>query len=83
METKHVFKHKPRLGKTKKDHKSGAHSRCISNKQERGDWQRNHRRDSGLDNFPWHTCNGKRNRTRMAVKGGGPRSTKYVMVTYK
>lgn len=83
MRTTSKYDHKPRTGKTKRDHKSGAHSRCVTNKQERGDWQNNHRRENGLDGFPWHTVNGKRNRTRIAVKGGGPKSTHYKNITYK
>jgi hypothetical protein len=79
-----IPKHKTRVGKTQRDQKSGAHSRCITNKQERADWQRNHKRESGLDDFPWHTVNGKGNRTRIAVRGKGRfKAPKYRIVTYK
>lgn len=47
-----------RIGKTEKDHKSGAWGRCIKNKQERAEWQN----DPKNHQFPKHTCNGKRNR---------------------
>jgi len=47
-------------GKTKRDHKSGAHARCILNKQIRANWQNdNHRPPFSTIAY---TCNGKRNR---------------------
>lgn len=49
-----------RPGKTERDHKSGAHQRCISNKQERADWQNDTK--ATIQSFPWKTCNGKRNK---------------------
>jgi hypothetical protein len=51
-----------RPGKTKRDHKSGAHKRCIDNKLARDDWSRDPRRTNDKNSFPYHTCNGKRNK---------------------
>ncbi len=45
-----------RHGKTRKDRSSGAFQRNDANKQARAAWGQ-----SGGP-FPWHTCNGKRNR---------------------
>lgn len=56
MENRKVF----RPGKTERDRRSGAHDRSVSNKQERASWQNDTKRD--MKSFPWHTCNGKRNR---------------------
>ena len=47
-----------RPGKTQRDHSSGAHARCIANKATRAAWQES----SNKEKFPYHTCNGKRNR---------------------
>lgn len=49
-----------RPGKTRRDHNSGAHARCIKNKLIRAAWQA----PTNKDKFPSHTCNGKRNRQR-------------------
>lgn len=49
-----------KVSKTQRDRSSGAHSRCIANKQARADWQNDKNRS--MSNFPWYTCNGKRNR---------------------
>lgn len=51
-------------GKTARDHKSGAHLRCIHNKQTRADWQNDSRRPAFSTIA--HTCNGKRNRNPSA-----------------
>jgi hypothetical protein len=51
-----------RPGKTKRDLLSGSHARCIANKQSRAYWQNEHKRENGLKDFPWATCNGHRNR---------------------
>ena len=47
-------------GKTRRDHQSGAHARCVINKQIRADWQNDTRRPAFSTIA--HTCNGKRNR---------------------
>lgn len=48
-----------RIGKTSRDHKSGAWLRCQKNKQARAEYQ-NDSKMSFRDIA--HTCNGKRNR---------------------
>lgn len=59
-----------RPGKTKRDHKSGAHARGIQNKILRGDWNnektmvRHNGASPMIGAFPYRTCNGKRNRQR-------------------
>ena len=59
-----------RTGKTKRDRSSGAHSRCIQNKIERASWQNDAK--STLHTFPWHTCNGKRNKVyNQSIKKSG------------
>ncbi len=50
-----------RLGKTARDHKSGAWNRNARNKQERAEWNQDSKRSQNT--FPFHTCNGKRNRS--------------------
>lgn len=61
---------KMRIGKTRKDHESGAHARRIANRQARAAW--NNSRDSAgkMDPFPVSACNGKRNRHRVTGKKG-------------
>lgn len=49
-----------REGKTARDHASGSHGGHLDNKLERSEYYR----DSKNNSFPWHTCNGKRNRQR-------------------
>lgn len=56
-----------RPGKTKRDHRSGAHARCIQNKLTRMEWNNTktmirHNGSTGIGAFPYKTCNGKRNR---------------------
>lgn len=43
-----------RVGKTQRDHASGAWARRMENQDARGEWSRN----GGA--FPGHTCNGRR-----------------------
>lgn len=60
---------KIRRGKTVKDRRNGAQARNRANKLERVAWQ--HRGTSSPpthDNFPYTTCNGKRNKTRWTGK---------------
>lgn len=75
QETRHNNGHSdvpPRFGKTKKDRESGKMRRNISNRQERADWQKSSSADA--KNFPYKTCNGKRNRYSFAkpVKHSNP-----------
>jgi len=51
-----------RVGKTEKDRRSGAFMRNENNKAARRDWKRG-------EPWPFHTCNGKRNRHRWTGKG--------------
>ena len=53
-----------RIGKTKRDHNSGAWARTKSNREERADWRQQSEKNRNQSNFPWNTCNGKRNRSR-------------------
>lgn len=47
-----------RNGKTKRDKEgNNPHDRCISNRAERTAWMHGE-----IDEFPKHTCNGKKNR---------------------
>jgi hypothetical protein len=57
-----------RRGKTNRDRNRGCISQNTSNKQVRADWQKETGRSKGP--FPWHTCNGKRNRRQFTGKGG-------------
>lgn len=59
--------HEPRIGKTKRDRASGAHDRNYANKLARADWNRNI--NASQSNFPYETCNGKRNR-RFIIRRG-------------
>ena len=47
-------------GKTKRDHQSGAHARCIDNKETRANWQNDTKRPAFSSIA--YTGNGKRNR---------------------
>ena len=55
----YVNKVPARIGKTKKDHKSGAWARKFENRGIRESWQQDNK--STVANFPYHVCNGKRN----------------------
>lgn len=54
---------KIRIGKTAKDHNSGAHSNRFKNRAARVSWYMNR------DAFPKTACNGKKNRHRYTGKG--------------
>ena len=54
---------RPRFGKTRKDKESRAKERNTSNKQSRALWQQDPK--ATRENFPYISCNGKRNRTRI------------------
>ncbi len=62
-----------RVGKTARDHKSGAWARRLDNQQARANWGMEvkscagHRQTLGVP-FPAHTCNGKKNRYRVTGK---------------
>jgi hypothetical protein len=60
-----------RKGKTLRDRKRGVFAKNIANKSARADWQNNHEHQHGLREFPWATCNGKRNRYLIALRGQG------------
>ena len=49
-------------GKTKRDHSRGLIAKNIANKQARAAWQ--HDSKATQANFPFLTCNGKRNRSK-------------------
>ena len=58
-----------RVGKTRRDHKSGAWARCITNKLKRADWNNEKtmirsNSHTGAGHFPYSTCNGKRNKQK-------------------
>lgn len=60
-----------RPGKTRRDHVSGAHTRNRENKLNRVAWQDLKREGKrSQNNFPYSSCNGKRNRSRITGKGG-------------
>jgi len=50
-----------RPGKTRRDKESGAWARRVQNQQLRADWQHEGKGRS-LNNFPYHVCNGKKNK---------------------
>jgi hypothetical protein len=58
---------KPRLGKTKRDHKTGAWAVRFTNRDSRMSWQ--HDRNATTGNFPYSSCNGKKNRTVITGRG--------------
>lgn len=58
----------PRVGKTERDHSSGAHARRISNQQERANWRNSSRGKPSEVRFPSHTCNGHRYYTRVSKR---------------
>lgn len=58
---------RPRVGKTARDAASAAKRRNIENKQSRVSWQ--HDQKATTANFPYNSCNGKRNRTVVTGKG--------------
>lgn len=50
-----------RVGKTARDHKRGAWSARLENRDLRNAWLNDSKATQA--NFPYHTCNGKRNRS--------------------
>jgi hypothetical protein len=54
-----ALKDKIRVGKTAKDHKSGAWARNATNRLARGLWSNGTNKE-----FPTHTCNGKGNSSK-------------------
>lgn len=58
---------RPRVGKTARDAANGAKRRNFENKQSRVSWQ--HDQKATTFNFPYNSCNGKRNRTVVTAKG--------------
>lgn len=57
-------------GKTQRDVKSGAAQRNHGNKLARAAWNNEMNTRRSQSTFPWHTCNGKRNRFEYTGKGG-------------
>lgn len=57
-----------RKGKTQRDLKSGAKGRNASNKEARNAYCQDTKVSN--TNFPWHACNGKKNRYRVTGKHG-------------
>ena len=64
-----------RWGKTQKDRINGAAHRSAGNKEARVSWQ--HDSKASVTNFPYNSCNGKRNRTVVTSRGGQPVVTVY------
>jgi hypothetical protein len=56
-----------RWGKTAKDNASGASRRNYENKQSRALWSKDSK--ASIANFPWNSCNGKKNRTVITGRG--------------
>lgn len=67
---------RPRWGKTAKDAANGQARRNADNKQSRASWQGDNR--ASISNFPYNSCNGKRNRTVRTGKGN-----ERVTISYK
>ena len=59
-----------RKGKTRRDVANGCQVRNESNKAARREWNNTSTLKRTHSNFPWHTCNGKRNRIRITGVGG-------------
>lgn len=67
---------RPRVGKTLKDRLANAQRRNADNKASRAQWQGDNR--ASISNFPFNSCNGKRNRTVVTGKGN-----ERVTISYK
>lgn len=67
---------RPRVGKTARDAANGAARRNYENKQSRASWMNDSKRTAA--NFPYNSCNGKRNRTVVTGKGN-----ERITLTYK
>jgi len=65
-----------RVGKTAKDRANGAMRRNLENKSSRVSWQHDNKASTG--NFPFNSCNGKKNRTVVTGKGN-----ERVVIAYK
>lgn len=52
-----------RLGKTQRDARSHAKQRNYENKQARAAWNNEQTMRRSQNTFPFHSCNGKRNRS--------------------
>ena len=57
-----------RVGKTRRERSSGAAAKRLENRDLRVGWQ--HDDKSTILSFPFHTCNGKKNRNEWTGKGG-------------
>lgn len=64
-----------RWGKTQKDRVNGAAHRNTGNKEARVAWQNDSH--SSISNFPYTSCNGKRNRTIVTGRNGQPVTNSY------
>lgn len=58
-----------RTGKTKRDRENKATERRLANQAARREWQNDNRSTNA--NFPYDSCNGKKNRYHVTGKGGG------------
>lgn len=67
---------RPRVGKTRRDAENNAKKRNYENKQSRTSWQHDSKASTG--NFPYNSCNGKRNRTVVTARGNERK-----VITYK
>jgi hypothetical protein len=67
-----------RNGKTAKDRSRGTQHRNEGNKAARREWNNTTTGQRSLSNFPWATCNGKRNRSLITVRGGTARGPKQI-----
>jgi hypothetical protein len=56
-----------RVGKTRRDRNAGRQLQNEENKMLRREYQKD---TSSRKTFPWHTCNGKKNRHQYTGKGG-------------
>ena len=59
-----------RKGKTYRDHHAGRPAQNEANKAARREWNNTSTGKRSLGNFPWSTCNGKRNRQVYTGKDG-------------
>lgn len=76
MEVTAETHNRPRVGKTARDLASGAKRRNQENKDSRVSWQHDNKASTG--NFPFNSCNGKKNRTVVTGRGN-----ERVVISYK
>lgn len=76
MEVTDANHSRPRVGKTRRDAENNAKKRNYENKQSRTSWQHDSKASTG--NFPYNSCNGKRNRTVVTARGNERK-----VITYK